>query len=195
MLWPPLGSLRRSVVAIAFVASLAACGRPVTPAELAAYQEHSYAGHSRDEVFKAAVVALKTLGYDVVSVDAASGRVKTAPKVVAVHAARTSAYTAVAASESVAWTLDVASAVGGARVHAVPRLYSAGRSVDAAHMNHAYAEGAFATLYAEIDSNLSRAPLATGTTKTTGASVTSVKQAAPTKNRSGRPTSTRVPGD
>lgn len=157
------GRLAALVFAITLSGTLAACGRPVTPAELEAYESRSYAGQSRQKVFAASVTALRSLGYEVVLADAATGRVKTAPKVVVVHAVRTSSSTAIAAGDSVAWTIDVSAENGGARVHAEPRLYSAGQSVAATRLNQQYAESTFSTLYQEIADNL------VGEAKTTSA--------------------------
>jgi hypothetical protein len=127
----------------------------VTPAELRDYETRSFRGHGNAEVFKASLVALRSQGYQIVSVDPAGGRIKTGPKLVVVHAARTGAGTAIAAGDSVAWTLDVSAAGNGATVHAEPRLYSAGQAVEATRLNHDYADRLFATLYREIEDNLS----------------------------------------
>lgn len=135
--------------------ALGGCGRTVTPAELDGYETRSFDGYDKKQVLNATVVALRSLGYEVVAVDAASGRVKTAPKLVAVHAVRTSSSTAVATGDSVAWTIDVAPAAHGAKMHAEPRLYAHGQSVDATRLNFDYADRTFKTLYAEIQSNLS----------------------------------------
>jgi hypothetical protein len=154
--------LRTVMVALSLL--VAGCGRTVTPAELEAYEQHGYAGQSRGAVFKATVTALRSLGYDVVLADASSGRVKTAPKVVVVHAARTSSSTAIVAGDSVAWTVDVSGDTHGARVHAEPRLYSAGQSVPPERLNQEFADKMFSTLYSEIATNLP------GQTTTTSAS-------------------------
>jgi hypothetical protein len=157
--------MKRSVLALAFVALVSAtgCGRTVTPDELDRLEARSYEGHGKAEVLKATVTALRSLGYEVVSVDKASGRIKTAPKTVVVHAARTSSSTAVATGDAVAWTIDVSAASGGARMHAEPRLYSAGQNVEATRLSETYAQRLFSTLYGEIDTSLP------GSTTTTAA--------------------------
>ena len=147
------------------VVMLSACGRTVTPAELEHYESHSFAGDKK-QVYRATVTALRSLGYEVVASDEGAGRVKTAPKVVVVQAAQTSSYTAVAASASIAWTINVTSDARGAVVHAEPRIYSAGTAVDASNMSSDYADRTFHTLYDEIQSNLP------GTTTPTSARVT-----------------------
>lgn len=143
-----------AVALILACASLAACGRPVTAAELDGLETRSYAGRSREEVVRATVTALQSLGYEVVAVDAKSGRVNTAPKLVVVHAARVSSGTAVAMGDSIAWTIDVTPSAGAAQLHAEPRLYSAGQSRPATDLNSEYATRAFSTLYGEIERNL-----------------------------------------
>lgn len=146
--------MKHLLLGLALSLLVAGCGRAVTPAELEAYEQHAYTGQARGTVFKATVTALRSLGYEVVLADAAAGRVKTAPKVVVVHAARTSSTTAIAAGDSVAWTIDVGGDAHGAHVHAEPRLYRAGEAVPSERLNHDYAEKMFSTLYSEIASNL-----------------------------------------
>jgi hypothetical protein len=159
--------MTRSLLTLAFVALLSnavGCGRPVTADELDRLEARSYQGRSRGEVLKATVTALRSLGYEVVSVDQAAGRVKTAPKIVVVHAARTSSSTAIASGDAVAWTIDVSGAKGGAQLHAEPRLYSGGQNVETTRLNETYAQRLFTTLYGEIDSSLP----GTATTTTAG---------------------------
>jgi hypothetical protein len=136
---------------VAFAAS--AC-RIVTPQELADFETHHYPGRSQAEVFAATVTALKAIGYEVILADKAAYRIKTAPKTVVVHAAATSSSTAVATSNAVGWNIDVLAASGGASMHAEPRLYSAGSSIDPSTLNYDYADNMFRTLYTEIDSDL-----------------------------------------
>jgi hypothetical protein len=150
-------NLRQLVILAAFALPSIACGRTVTPAELDAYESRSYAGYDKKQVLRATVTALRSLGYEVVAVDDKAGRVKTAPKLVVVHAARTSSTTAVAVGDSIAWTVDVSTATRGASVHAEPRLYSSGQAVEATRLNHDYADRTFKTLYSEIESNLAPA--------------------------------------
>jgi hypothetical protein len=175
--------------------ALAGCGRTVTPAELDRYETRTYAGHSRAEAFHATVTALKSLGYEIALADEDSGRVKTAPKIVAVHAAAVSSYHAVATGDAVAWTVDVASADGGATVHAVPRPYSAGQALEPTRLNADFADRTFRTLYAEIESNLS------SQTTTSSAPAPSTKPKAiskrshQTKKSGAKPVGTKAPAE
>ncbi len=159
-----------SRIALLGALGLVACGRTVTPAELQAYEERAYDGQTKAEVFKATVTALKSLGYEIVEADAARGRVKTAPKLMVVQAARTSSTTAMAVGNSVAWTIDVASSAQGATVHAVPRLYRAGESVDPSRLNADFADRTFTTLYGEIADNLTGHATTTSAPSEKGAS-------------------------
>ena len=134
---------------------MTAC-RIVTPQELVDFETHAYPGRSQSEVFAATVTALKAIGYEVVLADKAAFRVKTAPKVVMVHAAATSSNTAIATSDTVAWDIDVLAASGGASMHAEPRLYRGGSSVESSNLMFDFADNLFRTLYTEIDSDLPR---------------------------------------
>jgi hypothetical protein len=148
-------SARAYLLAVVFGASLAMLGcRLVTPQELVNFETHVYPGHTQAQVFDATVLALKSIGFDVVVADKAAFRIKTAPKVVVVHAAATSSSTAVASSDTVAWNIDVLSASDGASMHAEPRLYRAGSSVDTSTLLYDFADNMFRTLYSEIDSDL-----------------------------------------
>jgi hypothetical protein len=126
----------------------------MTPAELDRYGTRTYAGTTRDQMMRATVGALKSLGYDVVSVDEAAGRVKTAPKLVVVNAAATSRYTAQGVESTMAWTVDVTNGGSGVVVHASPRGYTAGQAVEATNLNADYMERAFTTLFDEIQSEV-----------------------------------------
>jgi hypothetical protein len=144
---------KRSVAGLVLFAVLFAAGCTVTPAQLATFETHDYAGRSQRQVYGAVVTSLKSLGYEVVLADKSAFRVKTAPKEVMVHAS--GGYgTATATSDSVAWTIDVTSTASGASLHAEPRLYSAGQSIEALRLNASFADRLFNTLYGEIDSNL-----------------------------------------
>jgi hypothetical protein len=144
---------RLCAIAALFAVLLSAC-RIVTPQELVNFETHVYPGRSQAEVFAATVTALKSIGYEVVMVDKAAFRIKTAPKVVMVHAAATSSSTAVATNDTVAWNIDVLSASDGASMHAEPRLYRGSASVEPSTLNYDFADNLFRTLYAEIDSDL-----------------------------------------
>jgi hypothetical protein len=146
--------LVRWLVLLVLAFSFAGCGRTVSPAELRAFEARSYHGHPKAKVYNATIVALKSQGYEIVATDAAAGRIKTGPKLVVVHAARTSSSSAIASGDSVAWTIDVASSSDGTELHAEPRLYSAGQSVETTRLNYDYAQRLFSTLYREIEDNL-----------------------------------------
>jgi hypothetical protein len=165
------------LLACAFL--VGACAEPMSPADLAKNEVHPYPGRTKAEVFKASVAALKTLGYEVVTTDAASGRIKTSPKLVTVTAYGNGT-TAVASANSVAWTLEVSDVSGGASVNAEPRGYSAGQAVGPERMNAAFLERTFATLYSEIDDNL---PLGKPAAAETPAPKATDKPVSPKKNQ------------
>src|SRR5687768_11137187 len=81
----------------------------VTPADLERNGTKVYPGQDPGRLVKASALALRTLGYEVVLEDAASGRVKTAPKVVQVVAVGTgtSIRTAHAYANEIAWSLEI----------------------------------------------------------------------------------------
>ncbi len=130
--------------------------RVMTPAELEQHESHPYAGQSKARVFEATSTALRSMGYEIVVRDAASGRLKTAPKLIMVRAV-SDGYNAMASSREIAWTVDVSDASGGTVVHAEPRGFAGGQSVDASHMDASFLESSFDTLYSEIESNLPKA--------------------------------------
>jgi hypothetical protein len=142
------------VIAVLFAALSGSACRIVTPQELVNFETHAYPGRSQADVFAATVTALKSIGYEVVLADKAAFRIKTAPKIVMVHAAATSSSTAVATNDTVGWNIDVLSASDGASMHAEPRLYRGGASVEPSTLNYDFADNMFRTLYAEIDSDL-----------------------------------------
>ncbi len=115
---------------------------------------HPYPDHGRAQIFHATVTALRTLGYQVVVADSGNGKIKTAPKLVTA-VAHGNAYSAVATENSVAWNVHIVPSSKGAVLHAEPRGYSGGQAVDPTRMNASYMERLFATLYQEIDNNLS----------------------------------------
>ena len=82
--------------------TLPACMRTITPDEIAQRGTKPYPGKSPAQVMKASVVALKTLGFDVVAAD--GGKVKTAPKTIQVTAVG-GAYSASSYEDALAWTL------------------------------------------------------------------------------------------
>ena len=131
---------------------LSGCGRTITPDQVKALAKRSYAGRKRDELVKASVIALKTLGFQVVVEDAESGVVKTAPKPL-VATASGSASTAIAVTNDLAWTIEVTPAGEGVDVQATPRASSGGPSYDGPY-DADYMEKAVADLFKEIESNL-----------------------------------------
>ncbi|GAC1361134.1 MAG: hypothetical protein NVSMB47_13570 [Polyangiales bacterium] len=133
---------------------LTGCPRTITPAEIEQHGTRPYPTKSRAQVVKASAAALQTLGFEVVVVDEQHGWVKTAPKVMQTHAVG-NAYGATAIQDSLAWTLEIDAAGSGALVHAHPRAYRNGQSLDERNMLAAYMERAFNDLFREIDSNLS----------------------------------------
>ena len=148
-----LASFRFLFAALLAIGATAGC-RIVTPQELVNFETHAYPGRSQADVFAASVTALKSIGYEVVLADKSAYRIKTAPKTVMVHAAATSSSTAMATSDTVAWNIDVLGASDGASMHAEPRLYRGGASVDSSTLNYDFADNMFRTLYGEIDSDL-----------------------------------------
>lgn len=155
-----LGALLLSVALLAGTQyAVSGCGRTVTPAELAEQGTRSYPGQASKQVFRATNVALKTLGYNVVVADEASGRLKTAPKVVMVRAYGNST-SATAVESSLGWSLEVSDAKDGASVHAEPHPFQNGQSLEATQMSATYVERAFNDLFKEIDSNLPKAAAA-----------------------------------
>jgi hypothetical protein len=139
-------------VGLAGAAVLAGCARTITPDQVKALGRRSYAGRSRPEVVKASVVALKTLGFEVVVEDAESGVVKTAPKPLVATASGT-ATTAVAVTNDLAWMIEVTAAGDGVDVQATPRASSGGQSYDGPY-DADYMEKAILDLFKEIESNL-----------------------------------------
>jgi hypothetical protein len=142
--------------------TLAGCARPLTAADIEEHGTKPFPGRSPAQVVRASTVALRTLGYEVVVADAASGRIKTAPKLMQVYAVG-SRYSATTVANALAWTIDITPARGGAVVHAHPRAYANGALQDDGVMNAEYMEKAFADLFREIESNLpGAAPRASG---------------------------------
>jgi hypothetical protein len=133
-------------------ALLAGCGRTITPDQVKALAKRSYPGRDRGELVKASVTALKTLGFEVVVEDAESGIVKTAPKPLVATASGT-ATTAIAVTNDLAWTIEVATASEGVDVQAIPRASSGGQSYDGPY-DADYMEKVIVDLFLEIESNL-----------------------------------------
>jgi hypothetical protein len=134
--------------------ALAGCAVPLTPAELAQYEAHSYPARSKAQVYKATETALKSLGYEIVVGDQAAGKLKTAPKVVAATAYGNS-YGAVATESAIAWVVDLAPGDGATTMHAEPRGFYGGQPMPPSQMNGAYMKKLFDNFYAEVNDNLS----------------------------------------
>jgi hypothetical protein len=131
--------------------TLPACMRTITPDEIEQRGTKPYPGKSPAQVMKASVVALKTLGFDVVVAD--GGKVKTAPKTIQVTAVG-GAYSASSYEDALAWTLDVDAASDGSVIHAHPRSYRNGQPLDERNLSYNYMSHAFSDLFKEIDGNL-----------------------------------------
>jgi len=131
---------------------LGGCARTITPDQVKALAKRSYAGRNREELMKASVTALKTLGFEVVVEDAESGIVKTAPKPLVATASGT-ATSAIAVTNDLAWTIEVAKAGEGVDVEATPRASSGGASYDGPY-DAEYMEKSISDLFKEIESNL-----------------------------------------
>ena len=162
---PLLRALRAALVALAIVcatAPMVAC-RPVTAAELQDWGTRTYAGTTKAAAFKASFSAVRALGYDVASVDAGAGQVRTAPKLVVVTASG-SQYSAQAVEQSLAWDIDVTQGSQGIVVHATPRGYSAGQAIPATRLSASYAKQAFETLFGEIERDMGVVPPGAGGT-------------------------------
>jgi hypothetical protein len=146
---------RAVLLALVVVAALlaTACAPALTPADIEQYGTRTYPGTSRAQVFRGSVAALRTLGYDTAVVDEGAGRIKSAPKLLVVHASGTR-YSARATGSSLAWDIDVVAAGAGTVVRARPRGYEGGQSVPASRMNGEYIKRTYETLFAEIESNL-----------------------------------------
>jgi hypothetical protein len=138
-------------IAVASTAIVVTGCRPITAAELEQYGTRTYPGRSKGQMMRVIGTSLRSLGYEIALIE--DGRVKTAPKLVVVHASGNE-YGARATGSSVAWTIDVSSSGSNAIVHAMPRGYEAGQAIEATKFNYDYAKKAFQTLFDEIDSNL-----------------------------------------
>jgi hypothetical protein len=143
----PLGLLVGVLSAAVFVSG---CARAVSPAELDQDGTRTYPRATRSQALHATIGALRTLGYEVTVVDEGQGRVKTAPRVLAVRAVG-SAYVASVSEISLAWSIAVTPEGSGARIHAEPRGYVGGESTG---LNANFAHNAFQTLFGEIDDQL-----------------------------------------
>lgn len=130
-----------------------ACAPPLTAANVEEWGTRSYAGATRRIAFRATVGALKSLGYETAIVDEGVGRIKTAPKLLVVHASG-SRYGARATGSSLAWDVDVTVAGGAAIIRARPRGDEGGQGVPIERMNAEYVKRMYDALFTEIESNL-----------------------------------------
>ena len=152
--------------------TLVGCPRAITPAEIDHNGTKTFYGRDAGQVVRATVAALRTLGYDVTVADVGSGKVKTAPKLVVVHAVGNS-YGATALRDELAWSIDFVRASDGTVVRLTPRFFRNGQPLDNSQISADPLNKAFADLFREIDSNLpGGAPLNAPATKSTGAAKT-----------------------
>lgn len=128
------------------------CMRTITPAEIQQLGTKPYPGQSRSSVARAAVAALKALGFEVVA-DQTAPRIRTAPKLIQVIATG-SAYSATTISDALAWSVEVTADGKGCVLHAEPRAYRNSQPLDDTEMGYDYMDRAFKDLFREIDDNL-----------------------------------------
>jgi hypothetical protein len=150
-------SARRSTV-LAVLLALAApvvagCPRTITPAEVEQYGTRAYKGPNKSQTVVATSLALRTLGYDVVLADVDGGVIKTAPKVVQVHAVG-SKYSASSIEDALAWTVTITSTPNGTLVRARPRPYRNGQPLDDTALIESTMHRTFDELFKEIESDL-----------------------------------------
>jgi hypothetical protein len=177
---------RRGIVSALLAVALASgagstitgCARTITPAEIDRNGTKTFHGREAGQVVRATVAALRTLGYEVVVADVAGGKVKTAPKLVTVHAVGNQ-YHATAMADSLAWSIDFVKATDGTVVRLHPRMYRNGQPIDETMINADPMNKAFADLFKEIDENLpggaSVDPVTPTTTSTTSTTSTTKK--------------------
>ena len=161
----PVQGLLGALSALALVVSLtslAGCGRAITPAELDKNGTHVFHGHQKPETVHASAIALKTLGYEVVVEDAASGRVKTSPKLVTVHAVGGNG-SATAIADSIQWSLEIVGTSSDSVVKAHPHAFRNGLALDDSQLQAGAVNKAFVDLFKEIDENLGSGPVSTPT--------------------------------
>lgn len=138
---------------VGLVLALTACAPALTPADIDQYGTRTYAATSRAQAFRAAVSALRSLGYETAVVDESAGRIKTTPKLLVVHASGNQ-YGARATGSSLAWDVDVTASSATAVVSARPRGYEGGQSIPISRMNAEYIKRTYETLFTELESNL-----------------------------------------
>ena len=149
---------------VGMASSLVACApRSITPAEIDHNGTKTFYGRDAGSVGRASVAALRTLGFDVVVTDMVAGKIKTAPKVVAVHAVGNQ-YAATALQDSLAWTVELVRASDGTVVRLHPRFFRNGQPIDNSQIAAAPMNRAFVDLFREIDENLPGGSASTSTT-------------------------------
>lgn len=149
----PFAALLLGFVVFGVAIAPAACAPALTPSDVERNGTRTYAGTTREQALRASVAALRSLGYETALVDEGAGRVKSAPKLLVVHASG-SRYSARATGSSLAWDIDVSTGNRGAVVRARPRAYEGGQSVPPSKMNGEYMKRLYETLFTEIESNL-----------------------------------------
>ena len=133
--------------------ALAGCPRTITPAEVEQYGTRAYKGPNKAQTVVATSLALRTLGYEVVLADADGGVIKTAPKVVQVHAVG-SKYSSSSIEDALAWTVTITTTPNGSLVRAEPRPYRNGQPLEKTQLIESTMHRAFDALFAEIESDL-----------------------------------------
>jgi hypothetical protein len=142
------------LAALASSALLTGCGFPMSPADLARYENHPYPGRTKAQVYQATITAFRAQGFEIIAQDPGSGLIKTGPKVLTATAYGNGYGSAVATENAIGWTVGITPIPGGVGLHADPRGYTGGQSLNADQMNGAYLGRLFDTLYEEIDTNL-----------------------------------------
>ncbi|MBS2028068.1 MAG: hypothetical protein JST54_09215 [Deltaproteobacteria bacterium] len=145
--------LRARLALIVAPLMLAACFTPLTQQDVDQYGTRAYPHASKSQAYHASLAALKSLGYETAVTEPGSGRIKTAPKILVVHA-HGSSTVASATESSLAWDIDVSPGARGSIVRARPRGYEGGQALSLDKMNADYMKRTYDTLFAEIESNL-----------------------------------------
>ncbi len=150
-----LASARPVLLCFALGAALGstACAPPLTAADIEEFGTRTYPGTPRSQAFRSSVAALRSLGYETAVVEEGTGRIKSVPKLLVVHASG-SQYGARATGSSLAWDIEVTGGKGMTTIHASPRGYEGGQSIPISRMNSEYMKRTYETLFTEIESNL-----------------------------------------
>ena len=148
-----LSALLSTVMLCGAATALVGCPRAITPAEIDRNGTKTFYGRSPGQVANATIAALRTLGYEVTVADVSGGKLKTAPKLVVVHAVGNS-YGATAYRDELAWSIELVKASDGTVVRLTPRFFRNGQPLDNSMVSADPLNKAFADLFREIDSNL-----------------------------------------